>query len=60
MRSEAMVGRILTDNDTANLQVIYGLRPDLIADLESLPAARECGLQQWPNVSNGKENITMS
>jgi hypothetical protein len=39
-----MVDRVLTDNDTANLQVIYGFSPDLVAGLETLPAARECGL----------------
>jgi hypothetical protein len=48
----------LTDNDTADLKVVNSLGPDLVAGVECLPAAGERGLQKWPDVSNGEEDIS--
>ena len=49
----------LTNNDTANLEVVDGLGPDLVANVEALPALREGGLQKRSDVANGEENVTL-
>jgi hypothetical protein len=49
---------LLTDNNTADFQVVNSLRPDLVTDLEFVPASWESCLKQRSNVSNGKKHVT--
>ena len=48
----------LTNNDAANFQIIDGLCPGLGANFESLPAHWKGRLEEWPDITDGEENVT--
>ena len=48
---------LLTDNYTADFQVVDGLSPSLVAILEVFPARLESGLQERPDVANGEKHV---
>ena len=54
-----MISRIHTNNDTANFEVVNGLRPSLIANLRCFPAPGKRRLKQRPNISNREQNIAL-
>jgi hypothetical protein len=51
---------LLTDDDTTDLEVVNSLSPDLITDLERVPALGECCLKQRPDVTDGEQHVTMT
>ena len=49
----------LTNNDTANLEVLDGINPGFIASLKGLPAGLPDSLEKWSQVTDGEEDITL-
>lgn len=47
----------LTNDDTADLEIIDGLCPDLLASVELGPALWEGGLEERLDITNREQNI---
>lgn len=47
----------LTNNNTADFEVVDSLGPCLVAGSEGLPAALENGLEEWLDITDGEQDV---